>query len=117
MRKLSTAEVARMTATQVESFNDQVTIFRHVSGQDSVGEVMDSFDTGNLIWSGLSTMKQFRNERGEIVTLDADAVLRVAAAQGIAVADKVVGRGVTYFVDGVQEGRNVRIAALLEIKS
>lgn len=116
MRKLTTAEVARMTTTQGESFNDQVTLYRHTSGQDSLGELVDSFDTGNLIWGGLSTEKEMRNERGQIVTIDADAVLRVAASQAVAVKDKVIGRGITYFVDGVQPGRNVQIVALKEIR-
>ncbi len=116
MRKLSSAEVTRMTATQEESFNDQVTRYAHTSGQDSLGQVIDSFDTGNLIYAGLSTEKQYRNERGEIVTIDSDAVLRVAASQSIAVGDKIIGRNVTFYVDGVQIGRNVKIAALQEIR-
>lgn len=116
MRKLSAGEVVRMTDTQEESFNDQVTLFSHTSGQDSLGQLVDSFDTGNLIYAGLSTEKQYRNERGEIVTIESDAVLRVAASQSIAVEDKVIGRNVTFYVDGVQIGRHVKIAALQEIR-
>ena len=116
MRKLTTGEVARMTTTQEESFNDQVTRYAKTSGQDSLGQLVDSFDTGNLIYAGLSTEKQYRNERGEIVTIDSDAVLRVAASQTIAVGDKIVGRAITFYVDGVQIGRNVKIAALQEIR-
>ncbi len=116
MRKLTSGEVARMTASQVESFNDQVTLFSHTSGQDSLGQLIDSFDSGNLIDAGLSTEKQYRNERNEIVTIESDAVLRVAASQSIAVGDKVTGRNVTFYVDGVQIGRNVKIAALQEIR-
>jgi hypothetical protein len=41
MRKLTAGEVARMTTTQEESFNDQVTLFSHTSGQDSLGQVID----------------------------------------------------------------------------
>jgi hypothetical protein len=116
MRKLTSGEVARMTTTQEESFNDQVMLFSHTSGQDSLGQVIDSFDSGNLIYAGLSTEKQYRNERGEIVAIESDAVLRVAASQSIAVGDKVIGRNVTFSVDGIQIGRNVKIAALQEIR-
>jgi head-tail adaptor len=116
MRKLTAGEVARMTTTQEESFNDQVTLFSKTSGQDSLGQVIDSFDSGNLIYAGLSTEKQQRNERGEIVTIESDAVLRVATSQSIAVGDKVNGRNVTFYVDGVQIGRNVKIATLQEIR-
>jgi hypothetical protein len=115
MRKLTTAEVTRMTGTQLESFNDQVTLYEHTSGQDSLGEMTDSFDSGDVIDCGLLTAKQYRNERGQVITIDADAVLRVAMGQIINVGDKVVGRGVTYLVDGVQPGRNVKIVPLMEI--
>ena len=43
MRKLTTEEVARMTTTQGESFNDQVTLYGYVQSQDSLGQFVDSF--------------------------------------------------------------------------
>lgn len=116
MRKLTSGEVTRMTTTQGESFNDAVTLYAKTSGQDSLGQLIDSFDSGNLIYAGLSTEKQYRNERGEIVTIESDAVLRVAAGQSIAVGDKIIGRNVTFYVDGVQIGRHVKIASLQEIR-
>ena len=117
MRSLTAAEVARMTTTQGESMNDQITLYAHTSGQDSLGQLMDSFDTGNLITCGLMTQKEYRNYRGEIVTIDADAVLRLAMSQAVNVGDKVISDGVTYSVDGVQLGRNVKIIPLKEIKA
>ena len=116
MRKLTAAEVARMTTTQGESFNDAVTLYTHTSGQDSLGQLRDSFDTGNLVTCGIMTQKEYRNYRGEVVTIDADAVLRVAMSQGVSVGDKVISNGVTYAVDGVQLGRHVQIVPLKEIK-
>jgi len=116
MRHIATAELARMTATQLESMNEQVTLYAHAGAQDSLGELIDSFDSGNLIAAGLLTQKEYRNYRGEIITIDADAILRVAATQAIAVKDKVIGRGVTYKVDGVQPGDHVQIIKLMEIK-
>lgn len=118
MRKLTTAEVARMTTTQGESFNDQVTLYGYTQSQDSLGQFVDSYDSGSLIDCGLLTQKEFLNERnGQIVTIDADAILRVAATQTVDLKDKVIGRGVTYYVDGVQPGRHVNIVALKEIKT
>lgn len=114
MRRLSTGEVARMQEVQVESFNDQVTLHSYTQYQDSFGQLFDSFDSGTLIDAGLTTNKQFLNYRGEVVTIDADAVLRVAATQIVDIGDKVIGRGVTYFVDGVYPGRHVNIAGLKE---
>ena len=116
MRSLTTAEVARMTTTQGESMNDQVTLYHFTSGQDSLGQLMDSFDSGALVTCGILTQKEYRNYRGQIVTIDADAVLRFAMSQSVHVGDKVISDGVTYFVDGVQIGRNVQIIPLKEIK-
>jgi hypothetical protein len=116
MRSLSTAEVARMTTTQGESFNDQVTLYGYPQGQDSLGQLMDSYDSGSLIDCGFLTQAQMLNERGQVVTIDADAVMRVAAGQIVDLKDKVIGRGVTYYVDGVQPGRHVHIVALKEIR-
>lgn len=116
MRKLTTAEVARMTTTQGESFNDAVTLYSHTSGQDSLGQLHDSFDSGNLVTCGILTQKEYRNYRGEVVTIDADAVLRFAMSQAVNVGDKVIKSGVTFFVDGVQLGRNVKIIPLKEVK-
>lgn len=116
MRKLTSAEVARMTATQVESFNDAVTLFHFTVGQDSLGQLNDSFDSGSLIDCGLMTQKEYRNYRGELVTIDADAVLRVAMSTAVHIGDKVISDGVSYLVDGVQIGRNVQIIPLKEIR-
>lgn len=116
MRTLTAAEVARMTTTQGESMNDAVTLYARTSGQDSLGQLIDSFDTGNLVTCGLMTQKEYRNYRGEIVTIDADAVLRLAMSQAVSVGDKVISDGVTYSVDGVQLGRNVKIIPLKEVR-
>jgi hypothetical protein len=116
MRKLTSGEVTRMTTTQGESFNDAVTLYAKTSGQDSFGQLIDSFDSGNLVTCGIMTQKEYRNYRGEIVTIDADALLRFAAGQSVSVGDRVISDGVTYSVDGVQIGRHVKIAALQEIR-
>ena len=116
MRKLTAGEVVRMTASQVESFNDTCILFRHTSGQDSdTGEVGDSFDTGATISCGFVESQEYRNERGQLVTIDADALLRLPYTQGVAVKDKVTTHSKTYYADGVMKGRNVQIVKLKEI--
>lgn len=117
MRKLTTGEVTRMITTQGESFNDQVTMFGYTQGQDSLGQLTDSYDSGSLLDCGLLTQAEYLNERGQVVTIDADAILRVAAGVAVDIKNKVIGRGVTYYVDGVQPGRHVQIVALKEIRA
>jgi hypothetical protein len=117
MRHISAGEQARMVATAVSSFNDLCDIYHWVSSVDSLsGEILNGYDSNPTMASecGFNPGPQFRNERGQIITIDADAVLRTAAS--IKVKDKVIARTVTYIVDGVTPGRDVTIAALKEIK-
>ncbi len=117
MRKITSTELVRMTTTQEEAMNDLCNIYRVTHYQDSnTGQLMDSFDSGTFnVACGLAVGPEFRNERGQVVTIDADAVLRLASGQSLAVGDKVTARGKTYFADGVQLGRNVQVVKLQEI--
>ena len=119
MRKLTTGEKNRMIAEAVTSFNDLCDIYHFVVTTDSLsGEVLEGYDSTPSLNTacGFSAGPQQRNERGQIVTIDADAVLRVAQGTSIAVKDKVIARSVTYIVDGITPGRNVTIGNLKEIK-
>lgn len=118
MRAIGSAELARMTTTQEESMNDLCDIYRATHYQDSTtGQLMDSFDSGTFnVACGLAIGNEYRNERGQIVTIDADAVLRLAAGQGLSIGDKVIARGKTYFADGVSLGHNIQIVKLQEIR-
>lgn len=116
MRNLTTAEVARMTTTQGESFNDVVTLHHFTVASDSLNQLVNTFDSGASVTCGILTQKEYRNYRGELVTIDADAVLRFAMSQAVHIGDKVVSDGVSYSVDGIQIGRNVQIIPLKEVK-
>ena len=120
MRKISSGEQSRMVAVAVSSFNDLCDIYHWTTSIDSLsGQVLDSgFDSNPSlsVECGFSAGLQQRNERGQIVTIDADAVLRVAQGTIIAVKDKIIARSVTYIVDGITPGRDVTIANLKEIK-
>jgi hypothetical protein len=117
MRKITTGEQARMVATAVTSFNDLCDIYHWASTTDSLsGEILEGYDSNPTLASpcGFVGADQFRNYRGEIVTIDADAILRTAAS--ISVRDKVVTHNKDFIVDGVTAGRNVTICKLKEIK-
>jgi hypothetical protein len=119
MRHISAGEQARMVAAAVSSFNDLCDVYHWVSTVDSLsGEITDGYDSSPSMSTecGFSAGPQQRNERGQIVTIDADAVLRVAQGTSIKVKDKVIARSVTYIVDGIIPGRDVTIANLVEIK-
>lgn len=119
MRRITTPELARMINSQFESMNDLCDIYRATHYQDSLtGQLMDSFDSGTFnVNCGLAVGNEYRNERGQVITIDADAILRLAASQGISVGDKVIARGKTYAADGVSLGHDIQIVKLQEIVS
>ena len=118
MRKLTAGEVTRMTASQAESFNDSCSLYHQSVTTDSdTGEQIVGFDSGTFsVACGFVEASEYRNERGQIITIDADALLRLPSTQAIAVQDKVVTHGKTYAVDGVSPGHHIQIVKLTEIK-
>jgi hypothetical protein len=118
VRHIDSLELARMTGSAVESLNDRCDRYAFVGSTDSTtGEVLLSWDTGTFaIRCGFVEANEIRNERGQIITIDADAILRVPQTQALTVQDKIIARGKTYAVDGVTPGRNVTIGKLVEIK-
>jgi hypothetical protein len=57
---------------------------------------------------------EYRDERGELVVLKADAVLALPLTQTLALNAKVELRNKTYVVDGITPGYLVQIAGLVE---
>lgn len=111
-----------MVVDAVASFNDLCDIYHLKSDSlriDSLsGELLELYDSSPTLAEacGFNPSGQSRNERGQIITIDADAILRIAAGTNIKVQDKVIARSVLYYVDGVTPGRDVTIANLKEVK-
>jgi hypothetical protein len=117
MRLISAGEQSRMVSTAISSFNDLCDIYHFVGALDSLsGEILQTYDSNPTLASacGFVETSEMRSYRGEIITIDADAILRTAA--NIAVQDKVIARSKTYRVNGVTPGRDITIAKLKEIK-
>ena len=117
MRLISTGEQSRMVVVAQSSFNDLCDIYHSVTSTDSLsGEIITGYDSSPSIASacGFNGNPEALNYRGEIVTIDADAILRTAA--NIKVDDKVVTHNKNFIVQGVTTGRDVTICKLKEIK-
>lgn len=113
MTKLSTSEREEIIVAAEASFNDVCTLLAAGDRtQNSFGEVRDELAEPIEIDCGFSPKPEYRNERGQVVTLDCDAILRVSLTQAVAVMDVVLCRGKRFTVDGVVEGRTARIVAL-----
>jgi len=113
MPKLSDAEKADMIIAAEDSFNDTCTI--HVLAvpvRDGYSEEVLAYTDLEEVECGFSSGPEYENERGAVVTLDADAILRLSLDQAISVKDEVTVRDERYTVDGVLDGRTARIVAL-----
>lgn len=113
MPKLTAGEKAQMIVDANDSLNDLCTIHYAVIGQaNEYGEELPTYTDQANIECGFSYTPEMTNERGQIVTLDADAVLRLKLTQAIDTKDQVTVRGKRWNVDGVIDGRTVRVVAL-----
>lgn len=108
-----------MTATAVTSLNDRCDLYHFVGAVDSdTGEILVTYDSAPSIGIACGFVEPLEgmNERGELISIEADALLRLPATQTVAVKDKVIARAKTYQVDGVSPGRNVTLVKLMEFK-
>jgi SPP1 family predicted phage head-tail adaptor len=113
MPKLSQAELDDMILATEDSFNDVCTIRADTgTSTNSYGEETDTYTEQARVACGFSYKPEYENERGQLITLDADAVLRVSLDQAIGERDQVIVRGLRWHVDGVIDGRTARIVAL-----
>jgi len=113
MRALATAEKDRMTEAVEESFNDTCSLQARAStSQDSFGDVLITYASALNVPCSFSTKPEYRNERGEIVTLDCDAVMRVSRGEIVAIFDKATFEGKTYEIDGVIVLRTAKLVSL-----
>ena len=106
-----------MVVVAQSSFNDLCDIYHSVTSTDSLsGEIITGYDSAPSLASacGFVGAAEMLNYRGEIVVIDADAILRTAAS--IKINDKVVTHNKDFIVDGVTTGRDVTIAKLKEVK-
>lgn len=118
MSLLSASERAQLIATAEASFNDVCTLrSKSGSSQNEYGDVTNNFTETRNVPCGFLTSQEAQTERIQAVTLDADAVLRVSLDQPVSVEDEVIVRGMTFQVDGVVDGRTVRIVSLKQVST
>lgn len=101
-----------------ETFNDECTL-RRATGftQDRLGQRTVTYVEYERVPCGLSlpgsvATNVFEREVDQATVLQADAVLRISLDQDVGVKDEVIVRGKTYQVDGVFQGKTVKILPL-----
>ena len=113
---LSGPELEQMIAAAEASFNDLCTI-HHFTGttRDEYRQPIPAYTDLYDVPCGYQSREQMQTERSGVVTLDVDALLRISLRQEITARDEITVRGIRYAVDGVVDGRTVRIVSLKSI--
>jgi hypothetical protein len=116
MSQLTVLEKETHKAVAELSFEDTCNILVWSGYSDGYTDELDRYPVIiSGIPCGFSYAKAWKSERGQVVILDADVILRVSLTQDLSIKDKVEVRGKTYHVDGIQEGITVKVVYLKEI--
>lgn len=96
-----------------DSFEDVCNILVWSGYSDSYTDELDSYPvTISGVPCGFSYSKAFESERGEIVILEDEGILRLSLTQDISIKDKVEIRNRVWNVDGINEGITVKVVNL-----
>ena len=114
MRTVSSGELTRLKADAVATFNDACDIYAFTGTADSLGEISQAYDTGTFsVPCGFMETNEYRDERGQVVVLAADALLALPLTQALTINDKIVARSKTFYVDGITPGYTVKVVSLV----
>lgn len=120
MSGLTATELEAMAETVEENFTDTATIHAFISAtQTGLGELQNTYNDVIGVTCSISypSRYQWQNERGEILTRDVDAILKVGKLVDLEEKDEVTVRGKRYKVDGVIDGRSVIVATLKAVEA
>jgi hypothetical protein len=116
MAHKTAAEIAEHILIAEDSFEDTCNIMVWSGYSDAYTDELDSWPTTlSGVLCGFAYKKAFESERGQLVILEDEAVLRLSLEQDISVKDKVEVRNKTFSVDGINEGITVKVVDLKEL--
>lgn len=109
-------EIAVHILIAEDSFEDTCNILVWSGGSDSYTDELDYWPTTiSGVPCGFEYKKAFESERGQVVILQEEAILRLSLDQDITVKDKVDVRGKEFHVDGINEGITCLVVDLKEL--
>ena len=114
---LLSSQLAVMKTTAESTFNDTCSIHAITITGVALGENTTTEVTTNNIPCGFTETNTYKNWRGEIVTYNADAILRLSLTRSIDTSDEITVRGNRYKVQGINIGRTIKIIPLNRIES
>lgn len=118
MSHLSPVEKAVHKLIAESSFEDTCNILVWSGGSDSYTDELDTWPTTiSGVSCGFSYRKAFQSERGQVIILEDEGILRLSLDQDLSIKDKVEVRNKTFSVDGINEGSTVKVVNLKELET
>ncbi len=115
---LLSSQIEMMKATAQSTFTDTCSIHTSTAGTpNSLGEVTETFSTVNNVACGFNETNTFKNWRGETVTYDADAILRLPLTTSVNSKTEFTVRGKRYKTDGITIGKLTNIIKLKRVNT
>lgn len=100
------------------SFEDTCNILVWSGYSDGYSDGLDSYPTTiSGVACGFAYGKSLEAERGQIVILESEAILRLSLDQELSIKDKIEVRNKTFSVDGITEGYSCKVINLKELET
>lgn len=118
MTQLTVLEKTVHKAVAELSFEDTCNILVWSGSSDAYTDEIDTYPTTiSGVPCGFKYGKSLESERGQVVVLEADAILRVSLDQDVSIKDKIEVRNKTYSVDGITDGITCKVINLKELET
>jgi hypothetical protein len=117
MRAISSGELERLVATGEESFNDLCDIHVPSIVQTELGTQEKSYTTTSNVACGFNVLSGTAEKtyRGQVTTMDADALLRLPLDQDYEAKYEVTVRDVRYKTESIRIGKTVKLIGLKRV--
>lgn len=117
MRQLNTYDTSRMKAVAAETFNDTCSIHTPTITTISLGKQSKTWSSVDNVSCGFNPSNATKTYRGEVISFDWDAVMRLPISTSIDSKKEITCRGNRYRVHGITEGITVNIITLKRVDS
>ena len=118
MRAISSGELERLVATGEESFNDLCDIHVPSIVLTALATQEKSYTTTSDVACGFSVLSKSdatQTYRGQLTTMDVDALLRLPLDQDYEQKYEVTVRGLRYKTESIRIGKTVKLIGLKRV--
>ena len=118
MRAISSGELNRMIDTEEESFNDLCDIHVPTITMSALATQEKSYTTTSDVACGFNVLSKgdaTQTYRGQLTTMDVDALLRLPLDQDYEQKYEVTVRGLRYKTESIRIGKTVKLIGLKRV--